>query len=83
MTLQRREIYSELTCACSQNPDAADLGSYTAFVYFVLSGAGLIGTFFLIPEMKGRSPAEIDKMFAARVPTRSFIHWTNTNDISI
>ncbi|GAB7324362.1 hypothetical protein MBLNU13_g08313t1 [Cladosporium sp. NU13] len=65
------------------NPDAADLGSYTAFVYCVLSGAGLIGTFFLIPEMKGRSPEEIDKMFAARVPTRSFSNWNNSGDISI
>ncbi|KAM0723777.1 hypothetical protein Q7P37_000767 [Cladosporium fusiforme] len=65
------------------NPDAADLGSYTAFVYFVLSGAGLVGTFFLLPEMKGRSPEEIDKMFVARVPTRSFLHWTNTSAMSI
>lgn len=76
-------VTSKLTCVFSQNPDAADLGSYTALVYCVLSAAGLIGTFFLIPEMKGRSPEEIDKMFAARVPTRKFLCWTSTSELPV
>lgn len=38
----------------------------------------MIGTCLLVPEMKGRSAEEIDKMFLARVPTRGFLHWKNT-----
>lgn len=32
----------------------------------------LVTTFFCLPETKGRSAAELDEMFEARVPARQF-----------
>ena len=62
------------------NPDAANLGSYTAFVYFAIAGIGMAISFFCIPEMKGRTPKEIDSMFEARLPTRKFRAWRDDGD---
>jgi hypothetical protein len=36
---------------------------------------GYIITWFTIPEMKDRSPMEIDRMFALNLPTRDFKAW--------
>lgn len=60
----------------SQNPDAAI--HRICMLCSSRSRAGRV----LLPEMKGRSPGEIDKMFAARIPTRSFLHWTNTSSMA-
>ncbi|KAH7403272.1 general substrate transporter [Cadophora sp. MPI-SDFR-AT-0126] len=52
--------------------NGANLG---AKVYLIFSGWMLITiltVFFCLPETKGRSPAELDEMFAARVPARKF-----------
>jgi len=57
------------------NPDAADIGSFTAFVYAGFSGLAVALTFFYVPEMKGRSAHEIDKMFDLRLPARKFKSW--------
>lgn len=46
-----------------QNPDAGDIGSYTAFVYACFAGLAVIITFPYLPEMRGRSAHEIDRMF--------------------
>lgn len=32
----------------------------------------IIVTFFWFPETKGRTPAELDEMFEARIPARQF-----------
>lgn len=32
----------------------------------------IVITYFYLPETKGRSPAELDVMFAARIPARQF-----------
>lgn len=32
----------------------------------------IVVTFFCLPETKGRSPAELDAMFAAKIPARQF-----------
>lgn len=55
------------------NPDSGDLRAKTGFVYAgfcLLAGAG---TWFWVPEMKGRSVGEIDVMFEMRIKTRDFI----------
>ena len=57
------------------NPDAGNLGSYTAFFYFGFAGFGVVICFFCLPEMKGHSPKEIDRMFDLRIPTRKFKQW--------
>ena len=57
------------------NPDAGDLGAKSTFVY---TGTCLIAValcWFALPEMKGRTPAEIDTMFSIRLPTRKFKGW--------
>ncbi|KAK5171482.1 uncharacterized protein LTR77_004627 [Saxophila tyrrhenica] len=45
------------------NPDAADLGGKTAFVFAGTSAVGVLITWFFIPELKGKSAIEIDRVF--------------------
>lgn len=59
------------------NPDAGDIGSYTAFFYTGFAGLGVVITFFYVPEMKGRSAQEIDRMFDLRLPGRKFKRWSD------
>ncbi|PKY00145.1 MFS general substrate transporter [Aspergillus campestris IBT 28561] len=54
------------------NRDAADLRAKLGFVYFGLCVLALAGTWWGVPEMKGRSSVEIDYMFKLRVPARKF-----------
>lgn len=41
---------------------------------------GVVITFFFVPEMKGRTPSEIDHMFELRLPARQFRHWVNDGE---
>ena len=59
------------------NVDAGDLGAKTGFVYAGLCLIGFVATYLYVPEMKGRTPAEIDRMFELRLPTRKFKHWSH------
>jgi MFS family permease len=52
--------------------DSADLGAKTAFPFAALSLLGTVLSFFFIPEMKGRSPIEIDHMFEMGLSARKF-----------
>ena len=45
------------------NADAANLGAKTAFVFFGTSLIGVVITWFLVPELKGLSITEIDRLF--------------------
>nr|XP_036579902.1 maltose permease [Colletotrichum truncatum]KAF6787658.1 maltose permease [Colletotrichum truncatum] len=52
------------------NPDEADLRGKVGFVF---GGLGLLGTvwgFFYVPELKGKTFDEIDRLFTAKVPPR-------------
>ncbi|KAF9877105.1 maltose permease [Colletotrichum karsti] len=60
------------------NPDKGNLKAKTGFVYAGLCALGLVVSFLCIPEMKGRTPAEIDRMFESRLPARKFRQWTNS-----
>lgn len=57
------------------NADQGDLKARTGFVMAGFCALGYIGTWICLPEMKGRSPMEIDRMFELRVPTRQFKSW--------
>lgn len=57
------------------NADKGNLRAKTGFVMAGLAAVGIIGTWWSVPEMKGRSPMEIDRMFALKLPTRAFKHW--------
>ena len=54
------------------NPDQANLGARTAFIFGGLSILCWIYLFFCQPETAGRSFEELDEMFFKRVPARKF-----------
>ena len=45
------------------NPDAANLGAKSAFIFFATSFGAILTTYFFIPELKGLSAVEIDRVF--------------------
>ena len=65
------------------NPDAGNLKGKTGFIYAGASAMGSILSYFCVPEMKGRSAAEIDKMFDAKLPARGFGKWTSEEDTEV
>ena len=52
--------------------DKGNLGAktYLIFAFFMLVGLAI--TYYQFPEVKGRTPAELDEMFGARLPARRF-----------
>ncbi|KJZ76874.1 hypothetical protein HIM_03751 [Hirsutella minnesotensis 3608] len=63
------------------NPDQGNLKAKTGFVFTGLCLAALICSYLGVPDMKGRTPSEIDHMFEQRLPTRQFRHWTSLDGI--
>lgn len=59
------------------NPDQGDLRAKTGFVYAGLCILGVVVTYFYVPEMKDRTPAEIDYMFDLGLSARKFKSWRN------
>ncbi|KAJ5198643.1 uncharacterized protein N7498_007760 [Penicillium cinerascens] len=57
------------------NLGAGDLKAKTGFVMAGFAAVGVAATWIWVPEMKGRSPMEIDRMFALRLKTRAFKKW--------
>lgn len=45
------------------NPDAGDLGGKTGFVFLGTAFLGVAFTYFFIPELKGKTAVEIDRVF--------------------
>jgi hypothetical protein len=62
------------------NPDAGNLRGKVGFVYVgvCLIGAGV--SWLIVPEMKGRSIGEIDRMFELKLPARKFASFRMTED---
>lgn len=63
------------------NPDEGNLRGKTGFTYAASCLLGAAASWYLIPEMKGRSVAEIDRMFEEKVPAREFKRWRATDDV--
>ncbi|KAJ5084385.1 hypothetical protein NUU61_008964 [Penicillium alfredii] len=63
------------------NSDAGNLGAKTGFVYSALCLVSLAGTWWAVPEMKGRTAAEIDHMFELRLPAPKFRAWRSDVDV--
>lgn len=59
------------------NPDKGNLRGKTGFVYAALCAIAYILIFLLVPEMKGRTAAEISHMFELNLPARKFEKWSN------
>ncbi|KAL5690455.1 hypothetical protein EMGR_007823 [Emarellia grisea] len=54
------------------NSEKANLGGKIVFVFFAPSVPLCFYLFFCLPETRGRSFAELEEMFQARVPSRKF-----------
>lgn len=54
------------------NPDEANMGGKVGFVYGALLGLSCVGVWMYYPETKGRTFAEIDRLFEMRVHPRKF-----------
>ena len=54
------------------NAKYANLGGKVGFIYGSFNFAMVVATFFVIPEMKGRTLEEIDQLFASGVSLRKF-----------
>lgn len=59
------------------NPDQGNLRAKTGFVFSGLCLAGVAISYFYVPEMKGRTPAEIDRMFEMKLLAKDFATWKN------
>ncbi|KAJ5110484.1 hypothetical protein N7532_001019 [Penicillium argentinense] len=57
------------------NADSGNLRGKTGFVMAGFAAVGFLASWFSIPEMKGRSPMEIDRMFGLKLSTRAFRRW--------
>lgn len=57
------------------NPDEGNLRGKTGFTYLATCLAGAAVAWYLIPEMKGRSVADIDRMFELKLDARRFKSW--------
>lgn len=57
------------------NPDAGNLGAKTGFLYVGTCILAIVLTWFVLPEMKGRTAMEIDQMFNQNIATRRFTSW--------
>ncbi|EPS39421.1 hypothetical protein H072_6816 [Dactylellina haptotyla CBS 200.50] len=52
------------------NPDEGNLKGKVGFIFGGLAAIATVGSFWYVPELKGRTFAEIDQMFQMRVPPR-------------
>ena len=52
------------------NSDAANLGAKTGFIVFATSLIGVVITWFFIPELKGLSTTQIDRLFEKTTSVR-------------
>ena len=57
------------------NPDRGDLRGKTGFTYAASCILGAAVSWYLVPEMKGRSVAEINLMFEEKLVARNFKSW--------
>ena len=55
------------------SPDAANLGAKAAFVFAGCALVGWVYSYFYLPETRGRSMVEIDKLYNSNIPIR---HWS-------
>ncbi|KAJ5960718.1 uncharacterized protein N7479_007868 [Penicillium vulpinum] len=57
------------------NADQGNLKAKTGFVMAGLAAVAVVVVWLAVPEMKGRTPMEIDHMFSLRLQTRAFKGW--------
>lgn len=80
LTLRSTQLLSQNYSQCMWNfvlpylfnPDQANLGAKTAFIFGGFSIFCCVYLYFYHPETKGRSYQELDELFAKGVPARQF-----------
>lgn len=70
-------IFTNFVLPFLYNPDMADLKGKTGFVFAATSGIAAVVTWYVVPEMKGRSPIEIDHLFEERISARRSTGWVD------
>ena len=63
------------------NPDEGNLRGKTGFTYAASCALGALVSWYVVPEMKGRSVVEIDRMFEEGVPARGFKTWREIESV--
>ncbi len=58
------------------NADAGNLRSKVGFVWAGFCVFTVAACWYVIPEMLGRSPLQLDLMFEAKIPARKFRNWS-------
>lgn len=54
------------------NPGSGGLRGKISFVFFGFATLGLAISWLIVPEMKDRVPAEVDRIFESGLPARHF-----------
>lgn len=65
------------------NADMGNLRSKIGFVWTPLCAMAFAGAWYMVPEMLGRSPLEVDLMFEQKLRTRKFRHWSKDDDLTL
>jgi MFS family permease len=60
------------------NPDAANMGAKTGFLFTTLSAIGAVLMYLFVPELKGKSALEIDHLFEKGVKAIGSSKWRDT-----
>jgi SP family general alpha glucoside:H+ symporter-like MFS transporter len=72
-------IFTNFVLPFLYNPDMADLKGKTGFVFAATSAIAAGVTWLVVPEMKGRSPLEIDHLFEQKVAARHSTEWVDNS----
>ena len=62
------------------NADQGNLRAKTGFVFAGLCLIGVVVSWFTVPEMKGRTAMEIDRMFELKLKAKAFKGWVSDLD---
>lgn len=54
------------------NPDAGNLRGKVGFFFGATTFVGFVGTYFFLPESKGRTPAELETLFDRGISPKNF-----------
>lgn len=68
-------IVANLILPYIYNPDSGDLRAKTGLVFGATCSITVVIGWMLVPELKGRSVLEIDRMFELGLPARRFKGW--------
>lgn len=59
------------------NPDEGNLKAKTGFVFAGFCAVAWVASYYWIPELKGRTASETDRMFELNLPAKAFKTWSS------